>query len=220
MTLPMHLLVILLLIALAGTLSSLGLLSADTARAATAEWRVQREVDVLLGVEADDERGNVDNLLADTDVTLTDQDAGVVNGLGKTELVDAGLEAALQEILDLQGQHVIELHARLVEDTDADKTANQGISLEETLGVLLVESEELTIGFLATALRGQSIGVVTYRAARRILDRVRPTRQTSRLLRRPYSPTSFSSESLLPYCQFRFTNDLNRVKLMFIGRWN
>lgn len=37
----------------------------------------------------------------------------------------------------------------------------------------------------------------TYRAARRILDRVRPTLQTSRLLRRPYSPTSFNSESLL-----------------------
>jgi hypothetical protein len=36
----------------------------------------------------------------------------------------------------------------------------------------------------------------SYRAARRILDKVSWTRHTSRLLRRPYSPTIFNSESL------------------------
>jgi hypothetical protein len=39
----------------------------------------------------------------------------------------------------------------------------------------------------------------THRAARRILERVNWTRQTSRLLRRPYSPTSLSSVSLTAY---------------------
>ena len=78
------------------------------------------------------------------DVTLTDEDTGVVDGLGKTELVDASLQATLQEVLDLQGKDVIELHAALVEDTDTDQTANESIALEETLGVLLVESKELT----------------------------------------------------------------------------
>lgn len=68
----------------------------------------------------------------------------MVDRLGQTELVDTGLETALQEILDLQGQDVIELHAGLIEHTDADQTANQGITLEQTLGVLLVESEQLT----------------------------------------------------------------------------
>jgi hypothetical protein len=78
-------------------------------------------------------------------VTLADQDTGVVDGLGKTELVDTGLETTLQEILNLQGQDVIELHAGLVEHTDTNQTTNQGITFEETLGVLLVESKELTI---------------------------------------------------------------------------
>jgi len=78
------------------------------------------------------------------DVTLADEDTGVVDGLGETELVDAGLETALQEVLDLQGQDVIELHAGLVEHTDAHETADQGVTLEETLGVLLVEREERT----------------------------------------------------------------------------
>ena len=102
------------------------------------------EVDVLLGVEADDERGDVDDLLPDADVALADEDAGVVDGLGEAELPHEGLEAALEEVLDLEGKDVIELHAGLVEDTDAHETANEGVTLEETLGVLLVESEELT----------------------------------------------------------------------------
>jgi nucleoside-triphosphatase THEP1 len=77
-------------------------------------------------------------------VALADEDTSVVDRLGKTELVDAGLETALQEVLNLESQHVIELHAAFVENTDADETANEGVTFEEALGVLLVESEERT----------------------------------------------------------------------------
>lgn len=143
-----NLLLLLLLSVAATTLSGLGLLSADTAGAATSEGRGQGEVDVLLGVETDDERGHVDDLLADTDVALADENTGVVDGLGETELVDTSLQATLKEILDLQGEHVIELHAGLVEHTDTHETANQGVAFEETLGVLLVEGEKLTAGLL------------------------------------------------------------------------
>ena len=80
------------------------------------------------------------------DVALADEDTSVVDGLGETELVDTGLATALQEILNFQGQDVIELHAGLVEHTNTDETANEGISFEETLGVLLVEGKELTVG--------------------------------------------------------------------------
>lgn len=78
------------------------------------------------------------------DVTLADEDTGVVDGLGKTELVDAGLETTLQEILNLEGQDVIELHAGLVKHTNTYETADEGVSFEETLGVLLVEGQERT----------------------------------------------------------------------------
>jgi len=101
---------------------------------------------VLLGVETDNEGRNIDDLLANTDVSLADEDTGVVDGLGETELVDTGLQTTLQEILNLQGQHVIELHAGLVEDTDTDETANEGVTFEEALGVLLVEGKKLTGG--------------------------------------------------------------------------
>jgi hypothetical protein len=127
-------------------LRSLGLLPANTTRTSTSEWRAKGEIDVLLRIETNDEGWDVDDLLANTDVSLADEDTGVVDGLGETELVDTGLQTTLQEILNLQGQHVIELHAGLVEDTDTDKTANEGVSFEKTLWVLLVEGKKLTGG--------------------------------------------------------------------------
>merc|ERR1712007_371500 len=84
-------------------LSGLSLLPPNTARTTTTEGTRQGEVDVLLAVQSDDEAGDVDNLLADTDMSLSDQDTGVMDRLGKTELVDASLQTALQEIFDLQG---------------------------------------------------------------------------------------------------------------------
>jgi hypothetical protein len=140
----LHLLLVLLILATLTALGGLGLLSADTAGTATTEGRGKGEVDVLLRVETNDERRNVDDLLSDSDVTLADQDTGVVDRLGETELPDTGLETTLKEILDLEGQDVIQLHAGLVENTDTDETSNEGIAFEETLGVLLVEGEELT----------------------------------------------------------------------------
>lgn len=148
----MHLLFLFLLVTVILLLGRLGLLSPDTAGAAATKRRGQSEVDVLLGVETNDEGRDVDDLLADADVALADQDTGVVDGLGKTELVDASLEAALKEIFDLKGKDVIELHAGLVEHTDTNETANEGISFEETLGVLLVEGKKLTIQAISISI--------------------------------------------------------------------
>ena len=54
------------------------------------------------------------------DVPLADKHTSVVDGLGQAALKDLSLETTLQEVLDLQGQHVIETHAGLIEHTDAD----------------------------------------------------------------------------------------------------
>jgi len=62
----LHLLLFLLLATLILLLSCLGLLSPDTTRATATKRRGERKVNVLLGVETDDEGGNVDDLLADT----------------------------------------------------------------------------------------------------------------------------------------------------------
>ena len=125
----------------------------------------------LLRVQSDDKRGDVDHLLADTDVPLPDENSGVVDGLGETiidkttqpsisltppnsashlsnspALEDLGLQPPLQEILDLEGQDVVQPHPRVIEHSDSDESSNQGVTLEETLGVLFVELEEFSGG--------------------------------------------------------------------------
>ena len=50
-------------------LSSPSLLSPHTTRTAPSEWRSKSKIDMLLGVETDNERGNVDNLFSHTIVT-------------------------------------------------------------------------------------------------------------------------------------------------------
>lgn len=77
-------------------------------------------------------------------MSLTDQNTSMVNTLGQSALEDLSLQSALQEILNLERQHVIETHTRLIEHTDSDKSSNEGITLEETLGVLVIELEKLT----------------------------------------------------------------------------
>jgi hypothetical protein len=78
------------------------------------------------------------------DVTLSNQDTGMMDTLRKAEFVDASLQTTLQEVFNLESKHVIELHARFVEHANANKTANERITFEEALGVFLVKGEKLT----------------------------------------------------------------------------
>jgi hypothetical protein len=125
-------------------LSSPVLLPLNTARSPTTERTRQSEVDVLLAVQSDHETWHVDDLLSNSNVTLLDEDTGVVDGFGETELVDTGLQAAFKEIFDFEGEHVIELHAGFVEHTDTDETSNEGVTFEETFGIFFIECEKLT----------------------------------------------------------------------------
>lgn len=61
-----NLIIILLLGGVLLVVSLLHVLPADTSGLATSEGRADREVDVLLGVQSDDERRDVHDLLADT----------------------------------------------------------------------------------------------------------------------------------------------------------
>jgi len=63
------------------------------------------------------------------------------------------LQPAFQEILNLEAQHVIELHSALIEDTDTDEAPEEGISFEQTTGGLILKGEEIT-GSLADLGQG------------------------------------------------------------------
>lgn len=59
---------------------------------------------------------------------LADEHTGMVDGLGRAHLEELGLEAALQEVLDLEAQHVIQLHVVLVQHAAAHQATQQGVT--------------------------------------------------------------------------------------------
>jgi hypothetical protein len=69
-------------------------------------------------------------------VPLTDQYTGMVNGFCKAQFEYLCLQSPLQKVFNFEGKDVIQFHAGFVKDTDSDKTANEGIALEETTGIL------------------------------------------------------------------------------------
>lgn len=77
---------------------------------------------------------------------LADEDASVVDGLGESQLEHLGLEATLEEVLDAQAEHVIELHLLLAEHADAHQASQKRVAFEESLRVLLLERKQLSGG--------------------------------------------------------------------------
>lgn len=90
--------------------------------------RGSRKSDELLTGLADHERGRVDKLFADSDVALSDKNSGVMDGETNVSLHHEGLETTFHELGDGKSQDVIELALRFVEETDADHTADEGIT--------------------------------------------------------------------------------------------
>ncbi len=80
-------------------------------------------------------------------MTLANENAGMVNRLGKSLLVHLGLEATFKELLGGELKNEIELELVLGEETVTVHTAEEGGSLEDTLGVLRVKGEQSTGGF-------------------------------------------------------------------------
>ncbi|KAH3660611.1 hypothetical protein OGATHE_004943 [Ogataea polymorpha] len=107
-------------------------------------WRSWSEVNVLLRVQSDHEGWDGHNLLSHSNVSLGDQDPSVVNGLGKTKLENLGLQSSLKEVLNLQGQNVIQLHLVFWQDTDSDQSSDQGVTLEKSLLILLVSGKQVS----------------------------------------------------------------------------
>lgn len=56
-------------------------------------------------------------------MALSDEYTGVVDRFGETGLEDLSLESSLHEVLNLQGEYVIETHAGLVEYSNSHKSS-------------------------------------------------------------------------------------------------
>lgn len=118
----------------------------DTSGAALAEGRGECEVDVLLAVDANEERRHVDNTPANADVTLTDKDTRVMDRFGKTGLEHLRLETTVKELLEGETKDEVKLLLLLGDETHAGQSAQQGRTLKQALRVLLLEGKKITGG--------------------------------------------------------------------------
>jgi hypothetical protein len=75
-------------------------------------------------------------------VALADEHARVVDALGEALLEHERLQAALQEVLRREREHVIELVLRLVEEAILVHAAHERVALKDALGVLLVQRQQ------------------------------------------------------------------------------
>lgn len=131
-----------LLVTGGGTLGSAS--TSHTAGSALAVGGVQCQVNVLLGVNSDQERRHIHHLLSNTDMSLSNQHTGVVNGLGKTLLEDLGLKAALHKSLSGQGKDVLKGVLLVGQESVSLKAADKRGGLKNALGVLQVKSQKGT----------------------------------------------------------------------------
>ena len=83
-------------------------------------------------------------MLANTDVTLSDQNTSMVNGLSETLLEDFGLKSSLHESLSGELEDIIEGVLLVSQETISLQAAEKRRSLEESLGIFWVQSEEST----------------------------------------------------------------------------
>ena len=113
-------------VATLGTTS--GLLALHSSEFAGSLARGGGKSDELLGGSSHEERRDSDELLADGDVSLSDEDSGHVDGFGEVSLDNEGLESSLHELVDGQTKDVIELTLVLVEESKTDHSLDEGLT--------------------------------------------------------------------------------------------
>lgn len=76
-------------------------LSAGAAGLLGLEGRKRSQIDLLLRGGSDEELVGIDQVLADLDVSLVDENSGLVDGLGlEAFLIDPGLQSLVEELVD------------------------------------------------------------------------------------------------------------------------
>ena len=78
------------------------------------------------------------------DVSVSDDNSGVVDRLSEVALQDNSLESSFQESVNGETQDVIQFIFRFIQDTHLIKLLHKGTTFENSFWVLLIEGEELS----------------------------------------------------------------------------
>ena len=122
-------------------------LAAGTAGLLGLEWRQRGQIDLFLRGSPHQKLRCIDQVLAHLDVTLVDQNTGLMNALGlETFLVDSSLQSLVQKFIESQTQNVIEFEFLIGEQTVSVHSVKKGSSFEESSRIFLFKSEQLSGG--------------------------------------------------------------------------
>lgn len=83
-------------------------------------------------------------MLTNCDVSLTDNNSGVMDRLSETLLLDNSLESSFQELVESKSENVIEFLLTFLEETKLNDSSNEGITFEKSSGISFIEGEELS----------------------------------------------------------------------------
>ena len=122
-----------------GTSSSLFLHSSHGTGLVDGSWG---HLDVLLRGDSDHEGRNVNHLFTNSDVSLSDKDSSVMDGVSKFLLGDEGLESSFHELVEGKSENVIELSLVLLEKTESDHSSKKSVTFEKSSGIIFGQSHE------------------------------------------------------------------------------
>ena len=99
---------------------------------------------MLLGTDSHHEGWDVDELFTHSNMSLSDQHSGVMDGVRKLSLGNQGLESSFHELTQGQTEDVIELLFVLLQESKLDDSLDESVSLEGSSGIGLVQGHELS----------------------------------------------------------------------------
>ena len=87
---------------------------------------------MLLRGNSDDEGWDVNHLLSDGDVSLSDENTGVMDGGSELSLHDEGLKSSLHELGDGKSQDVIESTFGILEETNSHHSSDECLTCNKS----------------------------------------------------------------------------------------
>ena len=83
---------------------------------------------MLLRGDTHHEGWDVDHLLADSNMSLANENTSMMNAASEVALLNEGLKSSLKELRGGQTKDIIELALIVFQETESDHTANQGLT--------------------------------------------------------------------------------------------
>lgn len=115
-----------------------------SSRTSLTERTVEGKVNMLLAVHSDQKGRNVNNSSSHADVSLADENTGVVHGFSQTHLEDHSLKTAVEKLIDSQSENEIEFLLFLRQNSKASESAKESVSFKDTSGVCFIKGEQGT----------------------------------------------------------------------------